>query len=256
MNFSFIDPNHLKTFMLIMTRIGSFVMTLPFFGSAGTTIPVRVGISLFISMVIFPMVPTVDMPDTFASYLIGIGSELLIGILIGFACLMFFGITQLAGFLAGMQIGLRMSQLMNPFDDSEASIIGQFYFFLMTLLLFAANGHLFLLRGMFDSFRFIPLMGMSMNGDICRKMIEIFVYVFNTGVQLSAPVLFVGMIIHIGKGLLSKTAPEINILMIGFPIVIILGLQMLKSTLPMSAMLIRTVFNRMFNDMYVLLRLM
>ena len=85
---------------------------------------------------------------------------------------------------------------------------------------------------------------------------EIFVYVFNTGVQLSAPVLFVGLIIHIGKGLLSKTAPEINILMIGFPIVIILGLQILNSTLPMSAMLIRTIFNRMFNDMYVLLRLM
>ncbi len=239
-----------------MTRIGSFIMTLPFFGSAGTTVPVRVGIAFFISIAVFPMVPTVYMPDTFAAYLTGIGSELLIGILIGFACLMFMGIGQIAGYLAGLQIGLRMAQLVNPFNDSNMSIVGQFYFFLMTLILLAINGHLYMLRGMFDSFRFIPLMGMSMNGDICRKMLEIFIYVFNTGVQLAAPVLFVGLIINIGKGLLSKTAPEINILMIGFPIAIILGTHMLRSTLPMSAMLMKTLLHRMFNDIYVLLRLM
>ena len=256
MNFSFIDPDGMKTFILVITRMGAFVMSLPFFGSASTTLPVRVGIAFFLSMAVFPMVPTVHIPDTFDAYVISLGSELLIGVLIGFACLMFFGIGQLAGFLAGMQIGLKMGQLVNPFDDSEMEIIGQLYFFLMTLLLFGMNGHLMMLRGVYDSFRYIPLTQMHLSGDVCRKMIEIFIYVFNTGVQLSAPVLFVGMIIHIAKGLLSRAAPEINILMVGFPIAILLGIHMLRATLPMSCMLIRTVFNRMFSDMHALLRLM
>lgn len=255
-DFSFLDINYMKTFLLVFFRMTAFMLMLPFLGSKAIPARVKLALAVVLSFAAMPMIPTVHIEDTLLSYLFNISKEMLLGLIIGFCATMFFSVGHVAGFIIGMQIGIRMSDLVDPFTDASVSIIGELMFFAMSLILFASNLHLYLVKSMFDSFSYIPLTQLRITPEVPKIILDTFVYVFKVSVQLAAPVLFVSIIINVSKGLIARTAPGINILMLGFPILILCGLFMLYATMPMSFALMRNILGVMVRDIYSLLRIM
>ncbi len=255
-DFSFLNMDALKTFALVLTRVTTLFVVLPFLSSSGIPSIIKVGLALMVSVAVFPSVPLVHIQDSGLAYSVAVTSEVLVGLLMGFATVLFFTIGQIAGGLVGLQMGLRMADLVDPFTSATVSLIGELYFFTMTLLLFATDGHLNLMRGLFDSFRIIPIAHLQFTPELGRHMIRLLTTVFNIGVQLASPVLFVAVIATVCQGLIGRTAPEINILMIGFPILIMIGFFMLYATMPLSFVLFKGSLHRMITDLYTLMRLM
>ena len=110
----------------------------------------------------------------------------------------------------------------------------------MALSLFLAfDGHLMLLRGLFQSFEIVPLGGAVPKTDlIVATLIEQGSQVFKVGLHIGLPVVCVVLLVNVGLATLARTVPQVNIFVIGFLITITVGLLVLGLSIPFSAQFI------------------
>lgn len=134
-------------FILILVRISCFIYIAPFFGMQNTPGRVKIGLSVFISFLLFQIIPKESLGYTgIVGYSIIVLKEGITGLLIGFAANVCNSIILLAGNLIDMNIGFSMAQEYNPQMQTQASVTGNLYSYLVLLLLVITNMHHYILR--------------------------------------------------------------------------------------------------------------
>ena len=142
-----IDWAELTRFLYITARISGFVLFNPLLGRRNIPAPFRVGMTLVLS--VFTAALTTQgtpIPVGMAELAVRMLLELAVGFLLGMAASFFFYIPQLSGSIIDTQMGMTMNQMYDPGTSANMSVTGQILNALMTLLFFAAGGHLTLLR--------------------------------------------------------------------------------------------------------------
>ena len=115
-------------FILILVRISCFIYIAPFFGMQNTPGRVKIGLSVFISFLLFQIIPKESLGYTgIVGYSIIVLKEGITGLLIGFAANVCNSIILLAGNLIDMNIGFSMAQEYNPQMQTQASVTGNLY---------------------------------------------------------------------------------------------------------------------------------
>ena len=123
-------------FLMILVRVASFVYIAPFFGMNNTPNRVKIGLSVFISIIIYQVV----MPKNPLEYsgviefAIIVLKEGITGLLIGFAANICNSIVLLSGKIIDMEIGLAMMDVFDPASNQQVAITGQFYNYLIMML--------------------------------------------------------------------------------------------------------------------------
>ena len=156
-NFAFTLDNF-EYWLLILVRITCFIYIAPFFGQSGIPNQVKIGLSVFISLLLYSIVPRPDL--TYASvvgYAVVVLKEGITGLLIGFAANICNSIVLFAGNIIDMDIGLSMATEFNPDMGTESTLTGSLYYYLVLLLLVSSNLHTYLIRAIADSFTVIEL---------------------------------------------------------------------------------------------------
>ena len=95
------------------------------------------------------------------------------------------------------------------------------------------GGHLLLLRGFLHSYAVIPLDGMPPVGGFTDLVVRLLGGFFLAALQIAAPLVAASFLADIALGLLTRTAPSLNVFSLGFPIKIGLTLLMVGLTLPL-----------------------
>ena len=236
-----IDWAELTAFLYIMARISGFILFNPLLGSRNIPDPFRVGMTLVLSVFTASLtVQTVSVPVGIVELAVRMLLELAVGFLLGMVANIFFYIPQLAGSIIDTQMGMTMNQMYDPGTSANMSVTGQILNALMTLLFFAAGGHLTLLRIFLTSGELVPYGQVAIGLPAYELLLELFVECTVLGIKLSMPILAAELIAQVGMGVLMKVIPQINVFAINIELKVIVGLALLLVlTVPFSEFLLQ-----------------
>lgn len=220
---------------LILARLSGMFATAPFFSAQTIPIPVKMGLVGILT--VFVMIRTGPVPlagDLNALRLIGLcGAELLLGGLMGTAATFLFAAIAMAGQLVGTQMGFSMANMMDPTNAQQSSLMGQVLNILALLLYLVMDGHLMMLRALFESFQVAPLTEIVPRGGIIvPELVRLSGEVFSLGLRIAFPVVVCVMFVNIGLAIVARTVPQVNVFQLGFIITVGAGILVLSLSIP------------------------
>lgn len=246
-----------QVFVLIFVRMLSIFMTAPFFGSQNIPALTKITLSFLFSVILLPFAgKNTPMPQESLAYLTLLAQQVLVGGLLGFTAILVFIATQLAGHLVDIQIGFGIMNVIDPLLGIQVSLLGQFSYLLSILVFLSVNGHHFLLSALAQSFQIVPLNEVVLTGPFMHKIQTLGANLFVLGLKLSAPVLGFLFLLEVIQGIISRTVPQINIFLVGFPLRIGMGLFVMSLSFPFFVYVIKGLFSQMYRDMWAVMHLL
>jgi flagellar biosynthetic protein FliR len=158
-------------------------------------------------------------------------NSLVIGALLAFAMNLVLTGVRFGGSLAGMQIGFAIVNAYDPQTGSQISIIAQLYYLLTVLLFFALDVHHHLVAVLVASIEIVPPLSTPDLAHASGVVLRAYSDVFMLGLRVAAPVALVLLLVSAAMGVIVKTAPQIHVLVVGFPVKIAAGIFVLGATL-------------------------
>ncbi len=242
-SFSLIDFEYI---LLITVRIASFVFVAPFFSQRGVPAQAKIGLSFFVALILFSVVPPPEQVFTgVLGYGVAVLKEGITGLLIGFAAYICNSIVIFAGNIIDMDIGLSMAQEYNPDMSMQITATGNLYYYLIFAMFIATGMDRYLLRVACDSFYVVPIGGAVFEWDsLLLSMTTYMGDLFVIGFRIFLPVFAVIMIMNCILGVMAKVAPQMNMFSIGIQLKILVGFMVLF----LMIFLFPNVSNMVFNE--------
>jgi flagellar biosynthetic protein FliR len=223
-------------FVFPLARILALISSSPVLGNKQIPIRIKIGLAMLITFVI---APTINMPPNIepasAEGLFILVQQILVGLAMGFTMRLIFTAVEMAGDLAGMQMGLGFASFYDPVNASYTPVVAQFLGILSTLAFLSFDGHLYMLSALAESFQAFPIGTALPSAAAFRTMVEWGTIIFTHALQLSMPLIGALMITNLALGILTRSAPQLNIFAVGFPITLTVGFATLALSLPYLA---------------------
>lgn len=217
------------TFLVIFSRVGGMVATVPFMGAGNIPRVVKSWLAFVLALVftsaLFPV--EITYAATTTGVIAQLAGEAAIGLAIGFSASIIFEIAIFAGFLMDYMIGFSFITIVDPGTGNSISLFAFLYSMLTLIVFLGVNGHHILIEVMMRSYELIPPFGAQMTELSMRHIVNMFGAIFSTGFRMAAPVFIVMFIVDFSFGMIGKTVPQMQILMVGFPIKITIGLTIM-----------------------------
>jgi len=196
------------------------------------------------------------MPSDLFSLAISMGGEILIGALIGLSIRFVLSGIEFAGQIAGFQMGIGMATAYDPINSAQITVLGKMMSILTLLIFLSVNGHLMVIMALKKSFDAIPPYGFHLTGELMESFIVFSREVFILAVKFSAPVVAILVFVNVALGIMARTVPQLNMFAIGFAITITVGFIMLALSLPVFETALVSVYDRMWQGVFNLMRMM
>ena len=225
--------NHLEYYLAIFVRVMGAIAFAPIFGNRTVTRRVRIFIGIACALAVFTANPYVPLGySTFLGYTIILLKELIVGITIGFMSNVTLSIISAAGQFIDREIGFSMVSDFDPGMNTEITITAEFYNMLVMLIMLCSNMHYFILSALSDSFQLIPLGNVTIDtGTLYDTMVRYIADYFIISVRIALPVIIATMLLNVVLGVLAKTAPQMNMFVIGMQLKIFVGFAVLFVTI-------------------------
>src|SRR3954452_145610 len=235
----------IPVFALVFFRLAGMMLFAPFFGSAKVPRRVKVLIALVLA---FAMTGTIDaktvaLPQSIWQLTVGIGGEIVFGLAIGTSVSYVFIAAQWAGEIIGQQMGLNISEVLDPQFGGAGSLVGDMYF-MITMVVFLSPlvaGHRALIMGVKHSFDVIPLMSASMSRSLFDTLVGILQSSAALAIQLAAPMLMTMLIVDLALGCIGKAMPQMNVMAMGLSLRSMLGVGVLIVGLALTSKVLNDV---------------
>ncbi len=245
-----------STFLFVLIRTGSIIFTAPIFGAMNTPMQVRMGLSVLIALILTPLTAYVPMPETVFGAAVSLGGEALIGVLVGLCMRFVFTGIEYAGQVASFQMGIGMASAYDPLNSAQVTVLGKLMSIFTLLLFLSVNGHLMIIMALKKSFDVIPPYGFHLSGTLMENFIVFSREIFILAVKFSAPVIAILIFINVALGIMARTVPQLNMFVVGFAITIFAGFVMIALSMPVFETAVQGVFDRMWEDVYALIKVM
>ncbi len=207
-----------QLFFLALTRILAVIIHVPVLGGQSIPTQVRLGFGLVLTIVLIAWQPLP--PDAkelgLLAFAFGIGKEILIGTLAGFAAALTFGAIQIAGEVMGLGSGFGSSRIFNPALSDSGSAFNQIFVMVAMMVFLLIDGHHLVIYAIGQTFKLIPING-PLPLDSFEPLARVTAQLILAGIQLAMPVLAALTLTDIGLGLLARVAPQVQIFFLGLP---------------------------------------
>ncbi|MGE5498261.1 MAG: flagellar biosynthetic protein FliR [Syntrophothermus sp.] len=182
--------------------------------------------------------------------------EVLTGLIIGYVLnFVFYGI-NFAGSYIGVDVGLSMSNVMNPTFEIESNSIGEVINIMAMLLFFLMNGHHYIINAMVGSFKIIPIGKYTINQTVFGLMLRYSAAVFVIAIKMAAPIMVSYFLVHIAEGIISRAIPQMQVFFVTQPVKLGLGFVLLMFVLPIYVYFIRNLLEGFEGNLFTLMRAM
>jgi flagellar biosynthesis protein FliR len=253
-----IPAGQLLSFLFILARCSGIFVFTPFFGSLNIPVQARIVISVVLSY-LFALnyqLSKFAAPVTLPSILVGLTGELAVGMAIGFAAHALFAGLQYAGQITGFQIGFSFVNAVDPQTSSRSTTLSVYQTQIGLMLFLGINAHHWFIRALGNSLAVLPPYSIHISQQFVLKMADLVAQVFIIGFQVAAPVTAVLILTDITLGLIGRSAPQVHILVIGFPLKILAGITALGIALYLFPVAMRGYLGRLQHDLDTIIRLL
>ena len=225
----------ISAFIFPLARVLALLAAAPPFNNAVLPVRVRLILGLAITLALAPGVApspaaSVVAPASGAGLLI-LAEQMLIGYAMGFAMRLVFSAVDLAGNIFSTQMGLGFATNYDPTGASQTPVISEILSILTLLIFLAIDGHLMVLSVLAQSFQTLPI-GTLPGSASWANIANAGVIVFSGGLLLALPIIVTLLITNTALGVLGRVSPQLNLIVIGFPLTITLGFLALYLCLP------------------------
>ncbi|MGA9002022.1 MAG: flagellar biosynthetic protein FliR [Pseudolabrys sp.] len=222
-------PALATAFLLTFARVGAMVMLMPGVGELSVPARVRLTIALVLTTILLPAHQKAYAVDlkTFGPVMVLLFQELVIGAVLGLTARLAISALQVTGSVVAQQLGLGFVTAVDPTQNQQGLLVGNFLTVLGVTLVFATDLHHLAIAAMNDSYTIFHPGELPLMGDAAQHVTRIIATAFRIGIQLSAPFLVFGLLFNLGLGVLSRLMPQMQVFFIGLPLSILLGLLLL-----------------------------
>ena len=228
-------------FIFIFIRIITFLASLNV--PSGTPNTFKVGFSILISIIISFTVDidtsTVNMFDL----IYGATMETMTGLVLGYMTSLCFNSLKLCGSLIDQQLGLAMANIYDPNSKEQTTLIQNLMYWMGIVIFFYINGHHELIKGIEKSFQLIGI-GENILINNFDYIVHVFVQYFVIGFKIAVPIILALIITELIMGLISRSVPQLNVMVIGMPLKILVGIIFFIIALPFIITEIHNLINK------------
>ncbi|WP_300668928.1 flagellar biosynthetic protein FliR [Desulfoluna sp.] len=222
-----------RIFVLVLLRVSTLLFLFPFFGSPVVPVRVKTALSLVLAFTLWPVAAKTNpvFPPGTVSLFIYAGAELVLGISLALSARLFFAAVQLAGGIISFQMGFSMISTIDPQSGAPMTIMSQVGYLVATLLFLAFDGHHVILTALADSFYLVKPGGLFLTESLWKTMETLISAMFTLGIRMAAPPMVALFFTSCAFGMCARFVPQMNVLVLAFPVKIAVGLALFGLTL-------------------------
>lgn len=232
------------TFLFILLRTSIFVSMIPVIGSKKLPMQFRLGLAVFMSMLMTPVVNFEFAEDNIPMIVV---REIFMGLALGFTVKMVFMAVNAAGSFISHMIGMSIATTFNP-EMGQSTQIAEAYGIIAMLYFLVMNAHHDLIYVFVKSFELLPAGPLNIR-PLIPQLLGMGKSFFILALKIGAPVIVCLMISHVLSGFLYKAAPQLNIFFVTLPLNIFLGFLLIITSFPILEYVLGMEFKGIREDM-------
>ncbi len=221
-----IEHNEIKIFLSIFIRVGVILFIMPFFNSRVIPVLVKAGLAIILALILYPVSGpyTGVYPETTLGIINLIIGEFIIGMILGLLVNFFFEGIRIMGQLAGLEIGFSIANVLDPQSGFQTSVLSNMAYLTAIVLFLILNGHHIILNAIRESFAIIQPGSASLSKQVFQEVLRRSGEMFVISIQIGAPVISAILFIQLAFGLITRLIPQMNVMVVAFPVQIATGL--------------------------------
>ena len=212
----------LPLFFLATVRVGSFVISSPLFGMRGVPTPIRVVISFILGLAVvsFTGLPSEDLLSSL-NFIFIVLVEIAVGLTAGLIVTIWFSSVALAGEKMATSAGLGYAAQIDPQAGGQTPVVSVILNLFLIVLFVSLDGHLLMLRVFFESFTILPIGSMPPPMVLIGAGIKAAGSMFVAASLIMLPVVGIILMINVSAGIMTRSAPQLNLFSFVFPVTIL-----------------------------------
>jgi len=240
-----ISAAYATAIILVSFRLFIFFSMVPIFFPKGTPVIGKVSLALIIAYMLVGSIDisTVNTINNSTSLIFNIINEILAGAILGYITNSAFVCARYAGNMMDLQVGFAMMTMFDPSTNSNVTFLERILYWFSTIIFFLIDGHHMLIRALVESFNVIKLGAFFLNQEGIKHVINVFIQYFYISIKIAVPIVFIILITDLTLGLVARTVPQLNIMILGLPIKIIVGLTAFVFALPLFLKVLNSAFD-------------
>lgn len=234
-------------FMLLFFRFTALFIAVPIFSHKNIPMKIKFSMAFFFTVVFYPSLPPVEIAMNVPTIVLAILSEFMLGLVVGIVLLLAYHVITFAGGIISFMMGFSMASAIDPQTGVSMPIISQFLSLMGLMVLLSLDLHHWVLLFVDSSLKNVPLGGFVMSEDIFHYIIKAASNMFIVGFMIAFPIIALSWMADVIFGMLMKTMPQFNLLVIGFPIKIMVAFVVLIATFVSTMLILKGQVVEAFN---------
>ena len=227
-----VEPQ-LWALIFVMVRVGAAFIAAPVFSAVSIPLTVRVTLSGAIGVLVLGIHPVTPPEHVFAfNTFLAVAAEALVGFAMGFILQIAFAAPMIASEVIGTSMGIGFASAIDPQNGRSTPALGQFFSMMLTLLFLSVNGHLILVEMIVKSYDALPPGAAWLKPQQLKNIAFFGGYTFLAGLLLALPVGFLMLCLNLIVGMISRSAPSLNLFAVGLPASLAVGVVALAMGFP------------------------
>lgn len=220
----------------LMTRIGAALFAAPFFGATTVAPEVRVVIAGALAALVAGWTGAQAPADLLSvAGMVAMLGEVLIGVSLGFVLQIAFAAPSIAAEIISGGMGMGLAATVDPQNGGHSQVFSQYFSVVLTLVFFLSGGHLAWLGLVIKSYSVFPpgavlgSFGLAQIAHVLSFASEMFA----AAVAIALPMSLVLLLTSLMTGVLSRSAPQLNLFSLGLPAAVVAGIAALLVAMPL-----------------------
>ena len=220
--------------LFAMTRIGGAMLAAPLFGAGNVPPQLRVILTGALAVLVCAWTPLQAPPALFSAQgILMVAGEVLVGLTLGFVLQLSFAAPVIAAEIIGGTMGMAMATSVDPNSGTQSPALGQYFGVVLTVIFLALGCHLQWIGLLVESYKVFPPGETWLGADKFSEILGFGTTMFVTAVAMALPVTLVLFVVQVVTGVLSRSAPALNLFALGLPAGVLAGIAALIISAPL-----------------------
>ena len=240
-------------FILLFVRFSSLFMAVPIFSHANIPMSLKAAMAFFFTIIFYDSLPPLQIPTDSLTMTVAILGEMLFGLVVGIILQLAYHVITFAGGQISFMMGFSLASAIDPQSGVSMPIVNQFLSLVALMILLALDLHHWIILLASASIATVPLGGFMVTPELFRYIMHGMLNMFVVGFMIAFPITALSMLADVIFGMLMKTMPQFNLLVIGMPIKIGVAFLVLMATLSATMMIVASQMQSAYNFLEKLL---
>jgi flagellar biosynthetic protein FliR len=244
---SVFNDTNMVAFMLLFFRFAALFIATPIYDHKNIPMNIKASMAFFFTVVFYSSMPPLHIHIDVVTILVAVLGEFFLGFSVGLILQLAYNVITFAGGQISYMMGFSMASAIDPQSGISMPIISQFLSLLALMILLELDLHHWMLLFIDSSLKTIPLGGFLMTHNLFEYIMHATSNMFQVGFMIAFPIIALSWLADLIFGMLMKTMPQFNLLVIGFPIKITVAFVVLIATVTATMLIVKGQMLEAFN---------